>query len=461
MSQQPQGKTYGLTPSQQTMHYMLKYSLHKQVMQIPMSLTIDAELDFDTLQKALNEEIKRNDCMRLRFIKEKGEIKQYFLPEIPEVQASVLHFKTQEEQQAHLTADAQKPIKFLKGEIFRVIFFRSYDGGTGIYINVCHLNMDAMAVFVFFSDFLNVYNALKDGTPMPEPLFSFADVIDKEFQYLANKERYDKDAAFYRDFFLKDGEPFYAGVHGMDLLEKERKKKKKPDLRVPSAFDPIHDKAEMIHRHMDAQTTKQVLAFCEKNSISPACVIELGLRTHSSKINERNPDIYFMDLCSRRVTFKEKQTGGCLTQPLPMRSVIGEDKTFQQGIEQISGIRSQLYRHMNFPYMHARHMVQEIYSYSMAASPSSLMFTWLPLEFKNDKNWQYEFSGYSLGRYIMPLYAFAVPNLKNGGMDFYYMYRTSTISAAQINALHDNTVKVMSSGAENPSVTIGALLDSI
>ena len=74
------GTAYDLIPSQQTMHYMLKYSLHKQVMQIPMSLTVSEKLDFDTLQKAVEIECRRNDCMRLRYFKEKGQIRQYFTP---------------------------------------------------------------------------------------------------------------------------------------------------------------------------------------------------------------------------------------------------------------------------------------------------------------------------------------------------------------------------------------------
>ena len=232
---------YSLIPSQQTMYFMLKYSLHKQVMQIPMSLTVNQKLDFDVLQKAVEIECERNDSMRLRYFKEKGEVKQYFLPEYKIGKIPVVTFKSKDEQEKYLTEDAQKPIRFLKDEVYRIIFFRSYNGGSGIYINVCHLSMDATAVFLFFTDVLNVYNALKDGKEMPEPLYSFKDIIDKEFKYLANMERYAKDEAFYREYFLKDGEPFYAGVHGMDLLEKERKKKE-PEPSCSSAFDLIHER---------------------------------------------------------------------------------------------------------------------------------------------------------------------------------------------------------------------------
>ena len=81
--------------------------------------------------------------MRLRFYKEHGEFYQYFLDKFVVEDVPVMTFSTEEEQEAFLTADARKPIRHLKGEDFRIIFFNSFDGRYGIYINVTHLCMDA------------------------------------------------------------------------------------------------------------------------------------------------------------------------------------------------------------------------------------------------------------------------------------------------------------------------------
>lgn len=73
-------EVFELIPSQKMINFMLKYSFfHKQVIQIPMSIVTSTPIDFDVLKKALNIEIERNDCMRLRFYKEHGEFYQYFL----------------------------------------------------------------------------------------------------------------------------------------------------------------------------------------------------------------------------------------------------------------------------------------------------------------------------------------------------------------------------------------------
>lgn len=452
-------ETYNIIPPQEMINFMLKYSLHKQVIQIPVSITVNKKVDFDILKKALNIEIERNDCMRLRFFKEKKKIKQYFIDEYKVDSVPVVSFSSKEEQEAYLTADAQKPIRHLKGEIFRMIFFTSYEGKSGIYINVSHLCMDAAAVFLFFGDLLAVYDHLTEGKPMPKPLGSYKDIIKKELAFVADKDRMAAEEKFYTDFFLKDGEPFYAGVHGPGLLEKERKKKKNPELRAPSCFDPIHDKAELVKRGVSKEDSEKIIAFCEKNTISPECLVQLGMRTHVSKINYRTPDVYFVTLCARRSTVTEKRSGGTTAAPLPWREVIPEDMTFMQALDKMAEVQGQLFRHMDYPYLECRELVRRLFNYSPIAASSTMMFSWFPLNKNTMNGWEYEFSGYSLGSYIMQLYSFAMVDAPTGCLKFAYLYRTNTTNEQHINDLHDNTIKVLVKGVENPDITIGELMD--
>ena len=132
-------KYYPLTPPQEMIGVMLKYSFfHKQVVQIPTSIVTTRVIDFDLMKKAINIEIERNDSMRLRFVKKKGKTLQYFIPEYKLTDIPVMEFKTKEEQESTLEADAGKAVKFLKGETFRIILFKSYDGKYGIYSNISH-----------------------------------------------------------------------------------------------------------------------------------------------------------------------------------------------------------------------------------------------------------------------------------------------------------------------------------
>lgn len=452
---------YPLIASQQTMYYMIKFSLHKSVMQIPTSVAVNQKLDMELLKKAVNIEIERNDCMRLRFFKLDKEIRQHFLPKVVLDDIPVKHFETKEEMQACLEADAQKPVKWLKDEIFRIILFTTPEGHTGIYLNASHIIMDALACGVFYADLLAVYNALSKGEEMPEPLYPYEDAIKADLAYLEDKARYEKDYKFYMDYWTQNGEPFYAGVHGPAFLEKMRKKTKNPNLRVPAAYDMIHDKCEIARYHVCAEQAQKFFDYCRDTKNAPENLVMLGMRTYASAINYRTPDTLMMPLCSRRVTYKTKRMGGCVAQPLQLHSIIQEDSTFAQALAYMFGLRTQLYRHSNFPYMHARLMQQKIFNFKTSQGPSFMMYTWLPLYLPLEDGVKIEFAGYNPGRYIMPLYVFSLPTQSDGGMDFYYMYRPNLISAKNIDDLHKGAIKVILGGIENPDITIGELMDGI
>ena len=93
------GKLYDLIPSQQNIYMLVKFSFHKQIVQIPASFAVDADIDFDLLARALNVEFSRNDSTRLRFVQTKEGVKQYFLDAFRMEHVPVLHFSTKEAQE--------------------------------------------------------------------------------------------------------------------------------------------------------------------------------------------------------------------------------------------------------------------------------------------------------------------------------------------------------------------------
>lgn len=453
---------YNLIPPQEMIQFMLKYSFfHKQVTQIPESIILSKEIDFDLMKKAFNIEIERNDCLRLRFFKEKGKIKQYFLDKYVEENIPVLTFKSKQERIDVLTADAQKPVRMLKGETYRIKFFRTEDNRCGIYINVHHLVMDNAAAFTFFSDLLAVYDSLKDGVPMPKPLGSYEEIIKKELAYIANPENLKKEEQAYREFFEKDGEPTYLGVEGPKFLEAERKKKKDPSIKAPSLFDPFNDKAEMTKHSIPYEDSQKIFRFMEENHVSGECLVQLAMRLHVSKINYRNNDTYFIVLCPRRHNLTEKRAGGTLAAPLPWRIVLPEETTFAEALNKMKELQFWTFRHMDYPYLEYRSLQQKMYNYPAAAGASTMMFSWFPLEENTMNNWEYEYEGYNVGRYVMVLYSFAMKDTHNGCLKLSCWHRTKFVSTQDIESLHKGTEKALILGVENPDMTLGEIIDRI
>lgn len=453
---------YPLIPPQEMIQFMLKYSFfHKQVTQIPDSIIVSQKIDFDVMTEAFNIEIERNDCLRLVFFKQNGKIMQYFRDPYRIGSVPVYNFKSDEEREKVLTADAQKPIKMLKGEIFRLKYFTTYDGRYGVYINIHHLVMDNAAVFAFFNDLFAVYDHLKNDKPMPKPLGSYEDRIKRELAYVEDKSNLEKEKEAYTEYITRNGEPLYLGVEGPKLLEAERKKKKDPSINAPSLFDPIHDKAELTKTTFSPELSEKFFAFCENNNVSPECLVQLALRMHLSKINNGHLDTYFICLCTRRRTLVEKRSGGTVTAPLPWRVHLEEDDTFMSALDKMADAQVWAFRHMDYPYLEYRDLQRELFNYSAAAGSSTMMFSWMPINEKSINGWEYEYVGYGLGRYIMVLYTFAMKDAHSGCLKLSCLHRTKFVSVEDIKALQNGTKRALEIGLENPDISVKELLEKM
>lgn len=453
---------YPLIPPQEMIQFMLKYSFfHKQVTQIPDSIIVSQKIDFDVMTEAFNIEIERNDCLRLVFFKQNGKIVQYFRDPYRIGSVPVYNFKSDEEREKVLTADAQKPIKMLKGEIFRLKYFTTYDGRYGVFINIHHLVMDNAAVFAFFNDLFAVYDHLKNGKPMPKPLGSYEDRIKRELAYVEDKSNLEEEKAAYTEYITRNGEPLYLGVEGPKLLEAERKKKKNPSINAPSLFDPIHDKAELTKTTFSPELSEKFFAFCENNNVSPECLVQLALRMHLSKINNGHLDTYFICLCTRRRTLVEKRSGGTVTAPLPWRVHLEEDDTFMSALDKMADAQVWAFRHMDYPYLEYRDLQRELFNYSAAAGSSTMMFSWMPINEKSINGWEYEYVGYGLGRYIMVLYTFAMKDAHTGCLKISCLHRTKFVSVEDIKALQNGTKRALEIGLENPNISVKELLEKM
>lgn len=449
---------YDLIPSQETMHLMVKYSFKKQIVQIPCSFTASTNINFDIMQKAFEIEIERNESLRNRFTKVDKKLMQYFIPAF-KMTVPRKYFRNKAEQEAFFDKDAQKPVKFTDTVPFRIYFFKTAHVGSGIYFNVSHLAMDAMGMVGFLFDLLSVYFALKKGEEIPEPLFSYEEYIQKEFVKLADEKKQAKHEKFYKEYFEFGGEPFYAGVHGPEFLEKARVKQKNPDLRVPAAYNPLMSNCKQLTLHIDPEKTAKIFTFCKENGIAPESLFMFALRTHCSAINYRTDDVFMMVTCSKRATVQEKRMSGCLVQPIQVRTIISEDKTFKEGLAEYTRVRTQLYRHLDYPYITARDLSRDMYNYNLIQGPACMMFTWLPLPLDLDMGFKYEFKLHDLGAYFTPLYTICSPDPKDKGINMNYLYRYKLSEQSQIEKLHENAVKVILKGIENPDITVGELLD--
>ncbi|MBQ6324161.1 MAG: hypothetical protein IJI22_04975 [Bacilli bacterium] len=449
-------KLYDLTPSQENIYMLVTFSLHKQICQLPSSFSINEDIDFNKLEEALNIEFQRNDAFRVRFTKEKRKIKQYFLDEYKVSNISVYNFSNEEEKEEFFLERAKKTLHFLKGELFDICFFKDHKGYSGVYFNCSHLVIDAMGIQIFYLDLLNIYRALVGKSEMPKPLYSFEEYINTDLGRYKDEKILSSGEAFYKNYFGEYGEPYYASVAGPALLEKERKRKRNPNLMsTTGAYSPLNDKGDYLKFTLSEEESKKILNYCEKNNVSPEILFLMGARTHISKINNRNPYSFLNLMCNKRTNFKEKYMGGCLAQTLQIITNLDENKTFREGIQEMTRVRTELFRNIYYPYPYARNLLRKMYNLKATQGQASFMLSWIPL---TDLEIDFEYTSYYRKRTFNPLYILTSTDTNNN-IFIQYTYRTKIMTKEDVCSLHTNMFKIISKAIDNPDITLKELMD--
>ncbi len=452
---------YKLIHSQELIQYMWKYSVHMQSTQVPMSIAFDEDIDFSLLARAVNIEIERNDCLRLRIFRDGFKVKQYFLNEYKLEKILVKEFSSKEEQEKYFDSVASTKLNVFGGEAFRVIFFRTFDNKCGVFLVATHMVMDFAGAFMFFKDLMAVYDSLKNGTPMPRPLTKYEDIVKNEQDNPELEERIKRDAKELDEWGARDRRPFYNAINGTKVLDFQSKLLHNKELNMPHVYIPVLDKTNLIKCHLSEADSNRISDFIAENNLSPEWVIQLGFRMYLSKINRRTNDTTFWVLCPRRRTVKEKRCGGTLALPMPWREIFEDDMTFNEGLRQLSESQIFLFRHSDVPFAVFRKNEMDRYHLSLVQTANSMMFSYLPAGENAFGDRDYEFMAYNFGHYVMPIYTLTLKSPSTGRFVFSYIYRTCLANSDDVYRFHDGVVRTILKGIENPEKTIGEIMEEI
>ncbi len=151
-------KLYELTPSQNVILLQTKYTLWPKVVNIVFSASKKEDMDFDLLEKAFNLVVQRNDCLRIRFVKQKKQLMQYFLEENEVTFENIerLSFDTKEEQEKFIDKVRSKAIKYMKGDQIIPYFIKTYDGQSMVLLKVNHIVLDIYGIDFILNDLFKV-----------------------------------------------------------------------------------------------------------------------------------------------------------------------------------------------------------------------------------------------------------------------------------------------------------------
>lgn len=456
----PRRKLYPLTAAQKLHSFTLKYCPKKQVLNIGTSLTIEDEIDFDILKRAIRTAYERCDAMRIRFCEKKGEIFQYIVPkDDQEIEYKDFTGMTMKDAEAEMRKWSEIPFERYDSPMSRIVMITTQDGFKGVYLNVDHMIMDSSAIVVFMSDLVTIYCSYKYDYPFPKPLASYQEQLEKDLAYESGKA-FLRDQAFWKDF-ITSSEPIFCDISNMDRLNKERE----ANGNIRTA-DVTCDNVEANHLvfHLEEEPSRQLTHFCQQHEIPMVCLLLTALRTQMSKNSDSEPDVSITTTVARRGTLAEKKCGGTRIHCFPCRTIINRDLTFFQALEVMREAQNNIFRHADYDPVTVMTERSEFYHTAPGQSYESMSLTYQPLTLQAMRaelpDVQCKSMWYPNGVAGRSLYLTVMHQSLNDSLDFYFEYQTGRVTEDELEKLYYFMCRIMFAGVANPHMTIGELIDN-
>ncbi len=458
-------KVYPLTAAQKLHYYCMKYCPKKQVLNIGSALTIQVDLDWDTLKQSIQEAVARCESMRVRFAEDKeGNVYQYM---VKEETAEIRHFDFTGWKPEHaddkLTEWTSTPFEPYDTPMHEIVMIKMPDGFQGIYIKVNHLIMDAQSLIAFFKDIIELYcSKVYEEIEYPKEMASYIKQLEKDLAYEEGSKASVRDREFFENL-IASSEPIFTDIYGTEKLDQERKKRKNPKLRAATNVSDNVD-ANIKNFFLEEEPSRKLAEFCEENQISMTCLLLMGLRTYLQKENDQE-DVSITTTIARRATLLEKRCGGSRIHCFPFRTIVSRDDTFLEGIYKIRDMQNQYFRHANYSPSEYYAFRKQYYHLLDGQTYEPISLTYQPLTMKYDGpgldklgDIQYNVKRYSNGAAAHTLYL-TVSHTPDGRMDFCFEHQTGVVTPEKLESIYYYLCRLIFRGVEDCSRTVGEIID--
>ena len=455
---------YPLTAAQ-NMHYQwIRQYNTQQVCGVTIVAAVKMDLEFMLLNKCINEETKRYECLNLRFTApdENGEIKQYFKRKSQKT-IKLLNFSamSMEEAENAFQSMAYETFDGSDRAMYEFLLVMLPEGFNGFFAHIDHRLIDSCGLAVMVKDIMALYAHYKFGKEYPEELANFEDMLTKDLMKAGNEKRFAKDKAFWDGLLDKYGEPLYSDIHGKKVLEASRAKHKNKNLRSAdiekeNLFVAVKD------YKLEKEPTQRLMDYCTDKRISFNNLLLLTMRTYLSKVNDYQEDITIESFIARRSTHDEWTSGGSRTIMFPCRTVIDSGTTFFDGANIIQDTQNSIYLHSNYDPELIKKSIKERFGTPEGTTYESCYLTYQPLQVNADNlnlsGIPLYFKWFANGAATKKVYL-TVTHTDDGGLNFSYHYQTAALSEKDIELFYYYMMRIIFSGISNDSKTLKELME--
>jgi len=445
-------KFYELNSSQQVVELQTKYTLFKRVENILFRTTIAGGYDKKLMTDAINLLFKRNDCLRIRFVKKDGKKLQYFEEERTIGDIPFRKFETVVGEESFVRKFRKNPVNCFKGRPLEVVFAENVSGEAQIYFKISHYVADTYGIGILVGDLFGIYDALSKGTELPAAPGSFEKVLVKDLEFASNPELCAKDKEFFEQYYSSHAEPkpMFNGLQG-NKSDEWLKNKRKGAIAMPMYFVKCDTKGYKLD--MPSVLGRKAGQWCEKNGITLSTFFYYTITIASSLVNDRIKYLTPLLLLDCRGTLTERKAAGTKVQALSIYETVDYDRSFNDNIRDVFIAHQELYKHTKLKYTEGETIQHRIWGHSVMSQTYGFSFSFVPTSSPEGVDLQI----ISNGKCALPAYVAVMFNMKTGAISVVYDVQTMLIEPEVLGEFHNTYLRVIERVLDNPDTEMSKL----
>ncbi len=327
---------YAVSPSQKRMWILHQLEEKAVAYNTPFAFLCEGDLRMEALEAAMAAMVERHEILRTVFITVDDEPRQKVL-EPTEMNVAVEHVQVsdphawQGEVEAIMEADTLQPFDLEIGPLFRMKVIQIEPNNNLIYFNIHHIISDGWSTYVFYNEWVNLYNAYCEGREQPHaPL---------RIQY--------KDYAAWFNGLLEEEELQSMKAYWLEQLGGELPVLDLPADKIRPAIQTHHgDKVELL---LDEELTDGLQLMCKENDATLFMTLIAALNILFYRYTEQTDMILGSPIAGRIHPELEDQIG-FYVNTLALRSRFEPDDTCKQLLEKVKKVTLEAFEHEAYPF---------------------------------------------------------------------------------------------------------------
>ena len=193
-------KLYDLTNPQMNIWATEQYYNNTAVNNVGGTVLLKAKLNFNILQKAVANVLRKNDNFHIHITKENNVIKQYFAFE--EYVPAIVEIKNLQELHKVESELCQESFDLLSSkQLFETKLFKLPNNHGGVIVVMHHIISDSWTLGLYCNEIVNEYQSLLDAETIESDSslygkFSYKNFIKEDLDYL-NSDSFEKDKKYW------------------------------------------------------------------------------------------------------------------------------------------------------------------------------------------------------------------------------------------------------------------------